>query len=103
MYIDLVVVIILLLLVLFFFRRFSSFVYAVAIIDIFFRIVTFLKDNVPVPELKVLIEKYFPNSVAAIIGKYSSGIFYTILMWIFVFIYMCFLFYVTRTFIHKKK
>ena len=91
MYIDLVVVIILLLLVLFFFRRFSSFVYAVAIIDIFFRIVTFLKDNVPVPELKVLIEKY------------SSGIFYTILMWIFVFIYMCFLFYVTRTFIHKKK
>ena len=91
MYIDLVVVIILLLLVLFFFRRFSSFVYAVAIIDIFFRIVTFLKDNVPVPELKVLI------------GKYSSGIFYTILMWIFVFIYMCFLFYVTRTFIHKKK
>ncbi len=103
MYIDLVVLIVLLLLVLFFFRRFSSFVYAVAIVDIFLRIVTFIKDNVPVPELQALIGKYCPSSIPAIIGKYSNGIFYTILMWIFVFIYMCFLFYIVRIFIHKKK
>jgi len=103
MYIDLVVVIVLLLLVLFFFRKFSSFVYAVAIIDIFLRIVTFIKNNVPVPELKTLIGTYCPSSVSAIIDRYSDGIFYTIIMWGFVFVYICFLFYTTRTFIHKKK
>ena len=103
MYVDLVVLIVLLLLVLFFFRRFSSFVYAVAIIDIFLRILDFIKDNVPIPELKALIGKYLPSSIPSVIGKYSNGIFYTILMWVFVFIYICFLFYVTRTFVHKKK
>lgn len=103
MYIDLVVLILVLLVVLFVFRRFSSFVYAVAIVDIFLRIMAFIKDNVPVPELKALIGKYLPSSIPAIIGKYSTGIFYTILMWIFVFIYMCFLFYIVRIFIHKKK
>lgn len=103
MYIDLAVLIILLLLVLFFFKRFSSFVYAVAILDIFLRIVTFIKNNVPIPELKALIDNYFPSSIPAVIGKYSDGIFYTVLMWAFVFIYICFLSYIVKTFIHKKK
>ena len=103
MYIDLTILIILLLLVLFFFRRFSSFVYAVAIIDIFLRILAFIKENVPIPELKALIGRYFPSSIPSVIGKYSNGIFYSILMWVFVFIYICFLCYVTKTFIHKKK
>lgn len=103
MYIDLVVLIVLILIVLFVFRKFSSFVYAVAILDIFLRIVTFIKDNVPIPELKALIGNYCPSSIDAIIGKYFDGIFYTVLMWGFVIIYICFLFYTTRTFIRKKK
>ena len=103
MYIDVFILVILLIIVVLCFRRFSSFVYSVAIIDIFLRILAFIRDNVPVPELKSLISKYFSSSIPAIIGKYTNGILYTIIMWIFVFIYMCFLFYVVRTFIHKKK
>ena len=81
MYVDLIIVLILLAVVIFFFRNFSSFVYATAIIDIFLRILTFIKYNVNVPELKSLIGKYFPESIAAII----------------------FLGYITRYFIHKRK
>ncbi|MBO5375665.1 MAG: hypothetical protein J6A52_02310 [Bacilli bacterium] len=103
MYIDLIIVIVLLLVVLIFFRRFSSFVYSVAILDIFLRIVTFIKNNVPIPELRTLIGTYCPESISSIIGKYSNGIFYTILMWGFVFIYICFLCYTIKVFIRKKK
>lgn len=103
MYIDLIILIVLLLIVIFFFKRFSSFVYSIAIVDIFLRIVTFIKNNVPIPELKALIGNYCPASIEAIINKYSSGIFNTILMWGFVFIYICFLFYTTKTFFKKKK
>lgn len=102
MYIDLVVLAVILVIVIFFFKKFSSFVYSIAIIDIFLRILTFLKYNT-VPELKSLIGKYFPESIPAIISKYSNGIFYTILMWAYVIIFAIFLGYITIYFINKKK
>ena len=102
MYIDLIVVLVLLGIVIFFFRRFSSFVYAVAIIDIFLRILTFLKYNTVV-EVKNLIGKYFPESIPRIIHHYSSGVVYTVLIWIYVIIMAIFLGYVTHYFIHKRK
>lgn len=102
MYIDVIVVLILLGIVIFWFRRFSSFVYSVAIIDIFLRILTFIRDN-SVLELKSLISKYFPESIPSIIARYSDGIFYTILMWIYVAIFTVFLVYITKYFIKKRK
>lgn len=102
MYIDLIVLLVLLGVVVFLFRRFSSFVYAVAIIDIFLRIMTFIRDN-SVPELKSLIGKYFPESIPSIIANYSDGVFYTILMWVYVGIFTVFLVYITKYFIKKRK
>lgn len=102
MYVDLGVILVLLLVVIVFFRKFSSFVYAFAIIDIFLRIMTFIKYN-SVPELKSLIGKYLPESIASVIGRYSSGIFYTILMWVYVILFIVFLGYITSYFIKKKK
>lgn len=99
---DLAIFLILLALVIFFFKRFSSFIYFVAIVDIFLRILTFIKNNVNVPELYALINRYIPENVPSIIGKYTNGIIYTILVWIYVIIFCIFLFYVTRTFFRKK-
>ena len=103
MYIDLIVLVILLLIVIFCFRRFSSFVYAYAIIDIFLRLLHFLETNVPVPELQNLISKYFPNSIEAIICSYTSGIFETILLWVNFGMYAIFFKYVVRKLNKKKK
>lgn len=103
MYIDLIVIVVLLLIVVFCFRRFSSFVYSFAIIDIFLRILNFIQNNLPVKEIQNLIGKYFPNSIEAVIRGYSSGIIETILMWAYTVLYIIFLSYVIKTFIHKKK
>ena len=102
MYIDLGVVVVLLILVIIFFRRFSSFVYSFAIIDIFLRILAFIKNNT-VPELRNLIGNHFPESIPALIDKYSSGIINTLLIWAYVIIFCIFLFYITEYFIKKKK
>ena len=102
MYVDLIILVVLLVLVVFFFRKLSSFIYAVAIIDIFLRILTFLKYNT-VPELKALIGKYLPESVAGIINHYSSGWIYTVLIWIYVIIMSIFLGYTINYLIHKRK
>ena len=99
MYIDLIVIILLLLLVIILFKRFSSFVYAMAIIDIALRILCFLKIKVPLRELGNI----FPESIPAIFEKYTNGIVLDLLLWAYVFIYTCFLVYITTYFIKKKK
>ena len=103
MYIDLIVLIVLILVVVMFFKRFSSFVFFMAIVDILLRILTFIKNNIGLPDVSALIGKYVPESIIGIINKYSSGIVNTILQWAFVVIIIIFLSYIIKIFIHKKK
>ena len=103
MYIDLIVIVVLLLIAVICFRRFSSFIYSFAIIDIFFRILNFIQNNLPVKEIQRFIGKYFPNSIETVIRTYSSGIIETVLMWIYTILYIIFLGYIVKIFIHKKK
>lgn len=101
---DLAILIILIALVIFFFKRFSSFVYFIAIADMLLRILTFIKYQTAssVPELYALINKYIPENMPAIIGKYTNGIIETIILWLYVIIFCIFLFYTIRIFFKKK-
>ncbi|MCI8347721.1 MAG: hypothetical protein HFJ12_07255 [Bacilli bacterium] len=103
MYIDLVVFIILLILVVMFFKRFSSFIFFIAIFDILLRILTFVKNNINLPDVSALIGKYIPSGVLGIIEKYSNGIITVILSWIYVIIMAIFLCYICKIFFKKKK
>lgn len=103
MYIDLVVLIILILVVVMFFKRFSSFVFFMAIVDMFLRILTFIKNNIGLKDISYLIGKYLPESIFDIINKYTNGIVSTILEWCFVVIMIIFLSYVVKIFLKKKK
>lgn len=104
MYIDLIVFVILIILVIYFFRRFSSFVYLVCSIDLLFRLLHFLGDNLKVPELKSLIDKFIPSDVVGMISNYfgTGGILYTILLWAMFILYCILLFYIVRILIKRK-
>lgn len=99
---DLVVLLVLIAVVVAFFKRFSSFVYFMAIVDIFLRIVTFIKIQLAIPEFTNFVNRYIPASIPSIIDRYSSGIFNTILIWGYVVIFIIFEFYIIRTFFKKK-
>ena len=105
MYIDLIVIIVLIILVLMFFRRFSSFVFLMAIIDIFLRILTFIKNNIGLKDVAHVIGKYLPENMFAIINKYTGQyhLLNMILKWSFVVIMMFFLSYIIKIFLKKKK
>ncbi len=105
MYIDLIILAIIILIVIMFFKRFSSFVFLIAIIEIFLRIMTFVKDNIGLRDVAALISKYLPESMIDIINKYTGswGIFNDILRWAFVFLMTIFLSYIIKIFINKKK
>lgn len=100
---DVIILIAVIVLFVFLFKRtFSSFVYAVAVTDIFFRIVTYLKDRLTNGSLWVFIDKYIPNNIPTVIEKYTNYEFSIVLIWAYVIIMIVFEFYAIRTFMHKK-
>ena len=105
MYIDLIVLVVGLILVIMFFRRFSSFVFFMAIVEIFLRILTFIKKNISLKDVSNIIDKYIPESIFSIIDNYTSQIptLCIILKWCFVVIMAIFLGYIVKIFISKKK
>ncbi len=105
MYIDLIILIIAMIIVVMFFKRFSSFVFFVAIVDIFLRILAFIKNNIGLKDVAHVIGKYLPESVMEIINKYTGNVpvLNTILRWCFVFIMTVFLSYIIKIFMKKKK
>ena len=103
MYIDLAVLVILLVLVIIFFKRFDSFVFCMAIIYIFLRILFFVRQNIIVKGLEDVIDQFLPSSIPGLIDRYTKGVPNTILKWLFVLVMCVFLFYIIRIFIKKKK
>ena len=105
MYIDLIVLIILIIVVIMFFKRFSSFVFLLAIIELFLRILTFIKNNIGLKDVSAIINKYFPETIFDIINKYTLEIplLNTILKWVFVGLMTIFLSYIIKIFMKKKK
>ena len=105
MYIDLIVLIVLMIVVLMFFKRFSSFVFFLAIVEIFLRILAFIKHNIGLDDVSDVIGKYLPENIFEIIDKYTGNIdlLNIILKWIFVFFMAIFLSYIIKIFINKKK
>ena len=104
MYIDLIVLVILIIAVIFFFRSFSSFVYLIISLDILYRLLHFISDNVKVAELTALIDKYIPENIVDLISNYigTNGIFYTILIWFMFVMYCIFLFYTIRILVKRN-
>ena len=105
MYIDLLILLVLLILVVMFFKRFSSFVFFMAIVEIFLRILSFVRDNIGLDDISQVIGKYLPSNIFAIIDKYTGNVLWlnTILKWCFVGIMTAFLVYTVQIFWKKKK
>ena len=99
---DVVLLIVLIVAGVCYFRRLDSSVSFVAALDIFFRILTFLKNNLGVEEIRNFISKYFPESLPGIISKYTDGVLCTILIWVYVAMFAVFLFYTVRSLWRKR-
>ena len=102
MYIDAIVVIALIIVAFCWFRKFSKMVYAIAIIDIFLRLINYISANIGIPGFNEWVSRIFPSSIPGLLDKYMDGILLTVFVWIYVFLMVVFLFYVTRTFIRKR-
>ena len=89
--------------IVFFFKRtFGGFVYAVAMVDLFLRILDFVKSQILGGEVLEFINKWCPQSVPAMINKYTDGALCTVLVWIYVAIMIAFEVYTIKAFLKKR-
>lgn len=102
MYLDAVIVVALIIFAICWFRRFSKLVYAFGIIDIFLRLLHFISSIIGIKGFYKWVKNIFPMSIPDIMDKYTSGIVYDILIWIYAGLMVFFLFYSIRSFIRKK-
>lgn len=103
MYIDVIILVVLILLVFIFFKNFSSVVYGIFIIDLTLRALTYVKWNIGLTDVKSVINNYIPESIPGIIGKYLSGLPYTIVMWVYILFLFVFIGYIVKTFVKKRR
>jgi uncharacterized membrane protein YwaF len=100
---DVIILIAVIVLFVFLFKRtFSSFVYAVAVTDIFFRIVTYLKIRLTSGALYAFIDRYIPQNIPSVIEKYTNYEFSIVLIWGYVILMIVFEFYAIRIFMKKR-
>ena len=59
-------------------------------------LIHYIGDNLKIASLNNFINEYFPTSIFAIIGKYSSGVVYDILSWVLVLFLIWFLIYLVK-------
>ncbi len=103
MYVDLIIIIALLVFVIIYSKKFQNYIFGIATIDIFFRVLGFLKDNIPISGIKGQLSKYVPESIPNIINKYTDGTINTLLIWAYVIIIAIFLYFIAKIFVKRKK
>ena len=102
-YIDLVVLIVLLVFVITYSKRFQTYMFGFGMIDILFRILNLINGFIPIKEIKNFINTYIPASIPSVINHYTTGIFNTVLIWVYIVIMAVFLHYIVRVFVKRKK
>jgi len=101
MTIQLVIFLIALIAVIFFFKNFNACVYFVVIVDIFLRIVAYLKLHYLKSDAFSFFG-YVPSDVPAIINSFNMGMFNEILMLVYVIVYIIFEVLMIRFFVKRK-
>lgn len=100
---DVIILIGLIVLFVFLFKKtFSSFVYAVAVVDIFLRILAYLKIKLMSGSIYGFFNSNFPSDIPSVINKYTNYEFSVVLIWAYVVLMIVFEFYIIRTFMKKR-
>lgn len=99
---ELIIFLILLIIVISLYRDLKFVVYLLGILEIFFRIMHYLGDNLPLININPVVNPYIPTSLFSIIDKYTTGIINIIISWALVIAFIIFLYYLIRYFFKKK-
>lgn len=103
MYVDLFVLIALLVFVIIYSKRFQTYIFGFAMIDLLFRILNVINSYIPIESVKSFVKNYVPSSIPNIINKYTDDTINIVLIFVYVAIMVIFLYYTIKIFIKRKR
>lgn len=98
---DLILFLILAGLVLFIFRKFSSFIYFIAIVEIFLRVVTYFKITFTKGAIFTFLNTYIPANIPTIMDTYADGLLLDVFIFMFVLGFIVFETYLVKSLFKK--
>ena len=101
MTIQLIIFLIALAAVIFFFKNFNASIYFIVIVDIFLRIITYLKLHYLRSDAFSFLG-YIPNDIPSILNSFELGMFNEILIFIYLIVYIIFEILIIRYFVKRK-
>ena len=99
---DLIVILIFIVLVIVWRRDFKCFVYTFGAIEIFFRLMHFIKETFNIKELTRLVNTYIPTTILDVFEKYSAGLLFDILKIVYIGFIGLLVFYLVKYIIKRK-
>ncbi|MFI3307564.1 MAG: hypothetical protein R3Y21_03250 [Mycoplasmatota bacterium] len=100
---DLLIIVILVVIVALYFKRFSNVVYLIGFIDMFCRVFHTMVINIGLLEVRsFLYDLNIPYSIGSLLSTYSTGILYTILLWIYIIFMWIFIYYLLKVVIKRR-
>lgn len=99
---DLIVILVVLGIVIFFYKKFYYVINAIAIIDILLRLLTFVNNEFLTKEIHKWMDINIPKNIPTMLSNYSSGLFYTILLYLYIAAFIVFEFYLIKGFFKRK-
>lgn len=99
---DLIIIILLIVGVVVIYKDVKFVTYLIGILEIFFRLIHYIGDNITFINLNPFVNKYIPYSLFSIIEKYTSGVVSAIISWLLVAVFIMFLVYLVKYLIKKK-
>ena len=99
---DLVIILILVVVVIMVYRDVKFLTYLLGILEIFFRLIHYIGDNLTVVNINSFVDSYIPTSIFKVFSKYTTGIVYDIISWVLVIGFGALLYYLIEYLIRKK-
>lgn len=99
---DLIILLVLIVIVIMVYRDVKFLVYLLGILEIFFKLVHYIGDNLKVVNINSFVNKYIPESIFSIFSEYTTGIVYDVISWILILGFCVFLYYLMDYCVKKK-
>lgn len=99
---DLIIILVLITAIILIYRDVKYLVYLLGILEIFFRVIHSIGDNLKIIDFNNFVDKYIPTSLFDVFAKHTTGIIYDIISWSLVLAFCGLLYYLVKYMIKKK-
>lgn len=93
---ELIIILVLIGVVVFIYKDYKYVIYLLGCLELFFRLIHYIGDHVSFIHINGFINKFIPDSLFSVVGKYTSGTVEQIVDWVLIVAFIFLLVYLVK-------